>query len=596
MSGTTRKNFITDISFIAVSRYSGIFVGILINAILARLLSPDDYGIVALATVFSAFFNLFTSMGIGPAIIQNRELTERDISNIFGFTFWMGLILAVIFFSCSDWIADFYKNKVLISICRWLSLQIFLSSLCIVPEALLSRQKLFKYIAKRNLSFQVFAGIISIVLAFKGFGVYTLLVSPLFTETMNFIVNEYKVKQKIVFFPSITPLRKIFNFSIFQFLFNLINFFGNNFGSMVIGKVMSVAAIGYYNKAGSLINLPVSNINGVITPVLFPYLVDYQSNKEKIFSVSMLLFVVTPFIIAMCDGGIKSRLDNYNLKYLCFFPLIYFLDEEKKMFNFLKSLLIGGMIVLVLAIFNFVKEYKDWSKLGSLDRVTAILRVQDFSNIMCIILLFLLSFLIFYKEKKENMLKKISLFVMILLVLFIVLVGRSKMVYVSLLPTIFYILLKKRKKYLLVFLVLCAVGYPLLPTSVTKRVPYIIKYNEDPSSKLRVIFWGAGIEELKEKPIYGWKALDRKEVTLKYYKKHGTLEYVKTWFLNEKFYKLTTQHYIATHNSYLQYLLDYGILGFAFFILVLVQNMVMLFKVKFYKNKKRKTYKDGKIK
>ena len=250
--------------------------------------------------------------------------------------------------------------------------------------------------------------------------------------------------------------------------------------------------------------------NNILLPLLLILLViaiavdkkDFEDSffiKEKIFSVSMLLLVVTPFIIAMCDGGIKSRLDNYNLKYLCFFPLIYFLDEEKKMFNFLKSLLTGGMIVLVLAIFNFVKEYKDWSKLGSLDRVTAILRVQDFSNIMCIILLFLLSFLIFYKEKKENMLKKISLFVMILLVLFIVLVGRSKMVYVSLLPTIFYILLKKRKKYLLVFLVLCAVGYPLLPTSVTKRVPYIIKYNEDPSSKLRVIFWGAGIEELKEK-------------------------------------------------------------------------------------------------
>ena len=162
MSATTKKTFITDISFIAVSRYSGIFVGILINAILARLLSPDDYGIVALATVFSAFFNLFTSMGIGPAIIQNRKLTERDLSNIFGFTFWMGLILAVIFFLCSNWIADFYKNKTLISICRWLSLQIFLSSLCIVPEPLLSRQKLFKYVAKRNLSFQVFAGIISI--------------------------------------------------------------------------------------------------------------------------------------------------------------------------------------------------------------------------------------------------------------------------------------------------------------------------------------------------------------------------------------------------------------------------------------------------
>lgn len=152
--------------------------------------------------------------------------------------------------------------------------------------------------------------------------------------------------------------------------------------------------------------------NNILLPLLLILLViaiavdkkDFEDSffvKEKIFSVSMLLLVVTPFIIAICDGGIKSRLDNYNLKYLCFFPLIYFLDEEKKMFNFLKSLLTGGMIVLVLAMFNFVKEYKDWSKLESLDRVTAILRVQDFSNIMCIILLFLLSFLIFYKEKKK---------------------------------------------------------------------------------------------------------------------------------------------------------------------------------------------------
>ena len=286
MSIVTKKSFITDISFIAVSKYSGIFVGILINAILARILSPDDYGIVALATVFSSFFNLFTSMGIGPAIVQNRGLTDNDISNIFGFTFWLGLILAGIFFFSAGWIADFYKNNLLIPICQWLSVQIFLSSLSIVPEALLSREKLFKYIAKRNLLFQISAGIVSIILAFKGLGVYTLLISPLFTGTMNFVVNEYKVKQKITFFFSIVPLKKIFNFSLFQFLFNIINFFGNNFGSMVIGKVMSVASIGFYNKAATLINLPVSNINGVITPVLFPYLVDYQNNIDKIFSVS----------------------------------------------------------------------------------------------------------------------------------------------------------------------------------------------------------------------------------------------------------------------------------------------------------------------
>ena len=311
MSVVTKKRFITDVSFIAVSKYSGIFVGILINAILARILSPDDYGIVALATVFSGFFNLFTSMGIGPAIVQNQELSDNDIANIFGFTFWMGLVLAGIFFFSAIWIAEFYKNNLLIPICQWLSLQIFLCSLCIVPEALLSRQKLFKYIAKRNLLFQIFAGVVSIILAFKGLGVYTLLISPLFTGLMNLVVNEYKVKQKINIFFSIAPLKKIFNFSVFQYLFNIINFFGNNFGSMVIGKVMSVASIGFYNKAASLISLPVSNISGVITPVLFPYLVDYQNNTEKIFSVSHrlnLLLVTFAFPISaflyMCSREI----------------------------------------------------------------------------------------------------------------------------------------------------------------------------------------------------------------------------------------------------------------------------------------------------
>jgi hypothetical protein len=360
-----------------------------------------------------------------------------------------------------------------------------------------------------------------------------------------------------------------------------------------------IREIGYYTALLFGISLFLSEKfeNNALLPFLLILLVtsivvDKEGFKksfivnEKMFSISLILLVATPFIISIFDGGINSRLDNYNLKYLCFFPLIYFLDGEKKIFNFLKSLLAGGMIVLILAIFNFIKGYKNWSRLESLDRVTAILRVQDFSNMMCIILLFLLSFLIFYKSKKRNVLKKVSLIIISLLVLFIVLVGRSKMVYVSLLPTIFYIVLKKGKKYLLIFLVLCTVGYFLLPPTVTKRVPYIIKYNKDPSSKLRVIFWEAGVEELKEKPVYGWKALDRKEATLRYYEKHGTLEYVKTWFLNEKFYKLRTQHYIATHNSYLQYLLDYGILGFAFFILVLVQNVIMLLKLEFYKNKK----------
>lgn len=322
---STRKRFVSDISFIAVSKYSGIFIGLIINAVLARLLSPDDYGVIGLATVFSVFFGLFSSMGIAPAVIQNQDLSQKDIADIFGFTFWLGIVLGGLFFLSSGWIADFYDNQILKSVCQWLSLSLFLGTLGMIPEALLSKKKMFKFLAVRNITFQIIGGIISIILALRGLGVYTLVISPLFTTTMNFVVNAYNVRQSFHLFPNLVSIRKILSFSAFQFLFSFVNYLGNNLGSLIIGKALSITAIGYYNKATSVVSLPVSNINGVISPVLFPYLVDLQNDIPKMFAVThkinlLLLTVAFPIAAVLCMCADEIVLVLYGTQWLTIVP------------------------------------------------------------------------------------------------------------------------------------------------------------------------------------------------------------------------------------------------------------------------------------
>ena len=309
-------------------------------------------------------------------------------------------------------------------------------------------------------------------------------------------------------------------------------------------------------------------------------------NLDLEFSIELLLFVCVPFIIAYLDGGIKTRLDNYILRYLIFFPFMYFIGNKKRVFNFLKVFLFSGIIIMILATFNFIKTYNEWAHPVGLyyPRVTAILTVQDFANIMCIIFLFLLSFLLFYKneDNKKNKIIKIFLFSIMMLTLFLVIVNRSKMVYICLIPTILYIVYKKKKRFIPIVFLICLGGYFALPSSISNRLQYIVNYKKDPSSNLRVIFWKTGLEAFKQKPLYGWKAEERKQFNLDYYKKTGVSDYVYKNFLD----RLSEWpiYYVHTHNTYLQFLLDFGIIGTLFLVIFFVSIAFKAMKINFSKN------------
>ena len=282
---STKKNFLKGLFFIAVAKYSGILVSLIITSILARLLSPADFGIVAISSVFILFFSLLSDLGIAPAIIQFKQLTKDDFSSIFGLTFWIASVLSLLFFTISPLIANYFEQSILINICSLLSLQIFFNTLNIVPNALLLRNKKFNVIAYRNICIQIFCGLVAVFAAFSGWGIYSLIINPILSALGALIINVHYMKLTIRIIPRMAPIKMIFSFSAYQFLFNFVNYFGRNLDKLIIGKFIDTTQLGYYEKSYRLMQMPIANINGVIDPVLLPFLSNSQNNLDYIYNV-----------------------------------------------------------------------------------------------------------------------------------------------------------------------------------------------------------------------------------------------------------------------------------------------------------------------
>ena len=135
MSQEIKKQLFSGVFYTALAKYSGVVISLVISAILARLISPDDFGIVAIATVIIAFFSIFTDMGISPAIIQHKNLTEKDLSNIFSFTILLGLLRSILFFVASWTICHYYDHKTLLILSQLLCSTLFLYASAIFPYA-----------------------------------------------------------------------------------------------------------------------------------------------------------------------------------------------------------------------------------------------------------------------------------------------------------------------------------------------------------------------------------------------------------------------------------------------------------------------------
>ena len=277
-----RKEMVHGVFWSAVEKYSNLVVSICVTMILARLLSPKEYGVIAIATVIISFLQMFCTMGLGPAIIQRDDLNEKNLNSIFTFSLVVGLLLATLFFLASGLVAEFYGEPLLKPVCRILSIQVFFAAANMVPNALMNKNKKFKDLARRTLALHVLSGSVSIVMAWRGAGVYALLVSPVFSAIGIFIWNRFFYKVNVDFSFDMEPMKRVFSFAFYQFMFDFVNYFSRNLDKIIIGKCMGVNALGVYEKSYRLMQLPLNNISSVINPVLQPVLKTLQNDRVEL--------------------------------------------------------------------------------------------------------------------------------------------------------------------------------------------------------------------------------------------------------------------------------------------------------------------------
>lgn len=277
-----KTQLLNGVLYTALAKYAGIIVQLVVTAILARLLTPEEFGVVAICTVVIAFFNQFTEMGVGVAIIQRQDLSLKDYDQLFSFSIYFGLFIGLLFFLSSYPISIWFHDSKLYLYLQLLTIQLIFNTFNMVPNALLLKAKKFKFIAERTLVLQILTGLFACVAAYYGGGGYSLLISPILTSIGVFFINLRYSNLHFKYKFSFTPLRKIFSYSFYQFAFGMVNYFSRNLDKILTGKYIGMNLLGYYEKSYRLVLLPMQNITGVINPVVQPILAEYQDDKVRL--------------------------------------------------------------------------------------------------------------------------------------------------------------------------------------------------------------------------------------------------------------------------------------------------------------------------
>ena len=284
------------VAWTAIAKYTSAVLQLVFAAILSRILTPEEFGIVAVINVFVVFFQLFCDMGFGTAVVQNKSLSDKQTNDIFSWTIYFGLALQVLFIGASFPIAKFYSDDIYIPLGFILSTSLFLNALNMIPNAVMLKQKRFKEIAYRTIISSVVASLLTIVLAYNGWGVYALVLQSVFTSLIVFVWNEITVRLKLYFKPDIKPIKQIWGYSLYQFLSQLLNFFNRNLDQLIIGSHFSKSDLGQYNKSYHLMQMPISYIPGVVGPALHPILSEHQNSPQYIYAANIKMLKILSLV------------------------------------------------------------------------------------------------------------------------------------------------------------------------------------------------------------------------------------------------------------------------------------------------------------
>jgi len=279
-------------------------VQFVISIILARLLLPEEFGLIAMLTIFMAISQSLINSGFGQALIQKKNSTYVDECSIFYFNILVGFLAAGILCLAAPQIGIFYNQPLLPLLTYALSLNLVINSLGLVQTTLLTKRLDFKTQAKVSMSATVISGSIGVTMAFNGYGVWSLVVqslsSNLLSTALLWSFNSWR--PSMIF--SFSALRQMFTFGSRLLAAGLLNTLFDNIYLVVIGKLFSPGVLGFYTRAYGLQQLPVANLSNIISRVTFPVFSSVQSDKDRLKrgvreTLSMLVLINFPMMIGL---------------------------------------------------------------------------------------------------------------------------------------------------------------------------------------------------------------------------------------------------------------------------------------------------------
>lgn len=302
----TNRKVISNLFWRFSERTAAQGVSFIVSVVLARLLTPEDYGLIGLITVFISIATVFVSSGFGNALIQKENATQTDFSSVFYFSIFMGTAMYIVLFFAAPWIADFYNESLLIPVIRVLAVSLIIAGVNSVQQAYVSKTMQFKRFFYSTIIGTVISAFIGIFMAYKGFGVWALVTQNLSNQVIDTLILWFTVRWRPTLEFSFSEMKKMFDYGWKLLFSSLLDTVYNNLYSLVIGKFYSAKDLGHYNRGRNIPNMVITNINGSIQSVMFPAFSNCQGDKVRLKAMVRRSIMTSTYIIMPAMIGLAA--------------------------------------------------------------------------------------------------------------------------------------------------------------------------------------------------------------------------------------------------------------------------------------------------
>jgi lipopolysaccharide exporter len=344
MAESLKNTTLHNVGYNSIARVVQIVVMAVANIILTRTLAPSDYGIVGFACIFTAFLSQFSDLGIGSALIQQKELEQRDINTAFTIKFFIGLVIFTLTYLSAPLALRFFDNPAIVGVIRFMAFNFVLNSIIFLPGTLMTRSLDYKRLATGNLVPILLNSVSAVVLALLGFKYWSLVVASLVMSVSSCIVMNFLHPVKYRFAFSRDAADRLIKFGGNVFVAGVVTFLTFNLDNFLIGTMEGATNLGFYSLAFNWGSMICTLISGMVLSVLFPTFSRMQGERGRIKSsylrvlqivsfggvlVNMTLFVVSrDFLFLVLGHETDKWLPALTvLRILCFYGVIRLLLE-----------------------------------------------------------------------------------------------------------------------------------------------------------------------------------------------------------------------------------------------------------------------------